>query len=184
MPTSRLSQLEKNLGRLRDQLHGIESAQITAPQAHKVQHQQMIEDIRAEMQPFEQEYWEIVAQQSGEIEVTEPEAEVIIAEIVEQHTSGGQGQSYPEPVLEILQKIYEKVNEPGTTAAAKLKATLSLLPPFIGIAYETELDTENTLRKYLPPLNSLSNPLPRFTKWVQNAAKKLQPSAHKIEGKP
>jgi hypothetical protein len=161
MPVSRLSQLDKNLELLREQLGGLEETKATAPQEEKVRLGQRIKILREEMQPLEQEYWQIVAQRAGEIEVTEPEAEVIVAEIVEYYPQI-QGSENPE-VLALLQKIYEKVNQPGATAAGKLKGSLSLMPPFVGVTYEAELDTENTLRKYFPT----------FSSWVSNGVKKL-----------
>jgi phage-related minor tail protein len=161
MPDSRLSQLEKNLERLREQLYGFEDALITAPQEEKTRLKQRIRDKREEILPFEEEYWQIVAQGAVDIDVSEAEAEVIVAEIVEQYPQI-QGAENPE-VLALLQKIYEKVNQPGATAAGKLKGSLSLLPPFVGITYEAELDTENTLRKYFPV----------FSQWTKKLAKKL-----------
>ena len=56
MLDSRRSQLEKHLERLREQLGSLENALITAPQEDKTRIKQRIEDLRAEMQPFEQEY--------------------------------------------------------------------------------------------------------------------------------
>jgi len=156
MPISRLSQLEENLENFREQLGGFEETMITAPEEEKTRLKQRIRKLRKDMQPFEQEYWEILAQRAGEIEITEPEAEVIIAEIVEQYPQI-QGSQENTEVLALLQKIYEKVNQPGATAAGKLKGSLSLLPPFVGVTYEAELDTENTLRKYFPT----------FTNWTK-----------------
>ena len=162
MPTSRLSQLENNLELLREQLGGLEETKSTAPQEEKVRLRQRIKILRGEMQPLEREYWEIVAQRAGEIEVTEPEAEAIIAEIVEYYPQIQNSQENAE-VLALLQKIYEKVNQPGATAAGKLKGSLSLMPPFVTVAYEAEVDTENTLRKYCPT----------FSSWATNGVKKL-----------
>ena len=163
MPINRLSQLEQNLELFREQLGGLEEAMITSHQSQKVLHKQQIRQLRKEMQPFEREYWEILAQKAGEIEIPEPEAEVIIAEIVEQYPQI-QGSRENAEVLALLQQIYEKVNQPGATAAGKLKGSLSLLPPFVGVTYETELDTENTLRKYFPT----------FTNWTSQAVGQLK----------
>ena len=140
MPDNRLSQLEKNLKRLREQLYGFEDALITAPQEEKTRLRQRIRDKREEILPFEEEYWQIVAQGAADIDVLEAEAEVIVAEIVEQYPQS-QGTENPE-VFALLQNIYAKVNKPGATAAGKLK----------GVTYEAELDTETTLRKYVPSL--------------------------------
>ena len=167
MPISRLSQLEKHLELLREQLGGLEEAMITSHQSQKVLHKQQIRQLRKEMQPFEQEYWEILAQRAGEIDIPESEAEVIIAEIVEQHDRIGQMQSYPQPVVELLQKIYEEVSKPGTPAAAKLKGSLSLMPPFVNVVYEAELDTENTLSRVFARVS------PTFNNLIKRFAKKL-----------
>jgi len=162
MPINRLSQLEENLDDFQELLGGKEKAMILASEDEKGRIKLGIRELRKQIKPFEQEYWEIVAQRAGEIEVTEPEAEVIIAEIVEQYPQI-QGSQENTEVLALLQKIYEKVNQPGATAAGKLKGSLSLLPPFVGVTYEAELDTENTLRKYFPT----------FTNWTKKLAKKL-----------
>lgn len=65
-------------------------------------------------------------------------------------------------MLDWLQKIYAEVSKPGEPAAAKLKGTLSLLPPFVGLAYEAELDTETFLKRHFPT----------FQQWAKALAKK------------
>jgi hypothetical protein len=62
----------------------------------------------------------------------------------------GQLQGENTEIMEYLQKILAKVEEPGPTASAKLKTVISSIPPFIGISYEAELDTENFLNRYFP----------------------------------
>ncbi|MEB3180856.1 MAG: hypothetical protein VKL59_17770 [Nostocaceae cyanobacterium] len=54
-----------------------------------------------------------------------------------------------------MTQIEDKLNEPGVTADAKLKGTLSIFPPFIGLSYEAQLDTENFCRKYFPTFTRL-----------------------------
>jgi hypothetical protein len=54
------------------------------------------------------------------------------------------------------------VSKPGTDAAAKLKGALSLLPPFVSLSYEAELDTEKFLQEHFPT----------FIKWSEALAKK------------
>ena len=161
MPNDRLPQVEKTLKRLRDQLHGKEDTLTTIAPEERVRIKQQIEDLKAEIKPFETEYWQILAEQSTAIAIPEPEAEVIVAELVEQ-VAHLQVQQYPPEMLALLQQIYEQVNKPETAAAAKLKGTLSLLPPFVGVTYEAELDTEKFLQ----------NNFPTFTKWAKALAKK------------
>ena len=162
MPSDRLPQVERSLKRLRDQLHGKEDTLTTIAPEERVRIKQQIEDLKAEIKPFETEYWQILAEQSTAIAIPEPEAEVIVAELVEQVAHLQVNQQYPPEMLALLQQIYEQVNKPETAAAAKLKGTLSLLPPFVGVTYEAELDTEKFLQ----------NNFPTFTKWAKALAKK------------
>lgn len=58
-------------------------------------------------------------------------------------------------MLNYLQQILAKLNEPAQPASAKLKAGLSALPPFVSLGYEVELDTETTFRRYFPTFGKL-----------------------------
>ncbi|MGK7944228.1 MAG: hypothetical protein AB4058_07150 [Microcystaceae cyanobacterium] len=60
-----------------------------------------------------------------------------------------------EEMLDYLKQILAKLNEPAQPASAKLKAGISALPPFVSLGYEVELDTETTLRRYLPTLSKV-----------------------------
>jgi hypothetical protein len=162
MSSDRLRQVEKNLNRLRIQLEGKEDTLTSIAPEERARIKLQIVDLKAEMQPFEREYWEILAEQSGSLAIAETEAEVVVAEIVEQTEKLQRSQQYPDEVLEYLKKIYAEVSKPGTPAAAKLKGALSLLPPFINLSYEAELDTENFLRTHFPT----------FTNWSKALAKK------------
>jgi DNA repair exonuclease SbcCD ATPase subunit len=162
MSSDRLRQVERNLTRLRQQLAGKEDALTTIAPEERVRIKQQIADLKAEMQPFEKEYWQILADESATTAIAEPELEVVVAEIVEQAGQLQTSQQYPDEVLEWLQKIHAEVSKPGTPAAAKLKGALSLLPPFVSLSYEAELDTENFLRRHFPT----------FTKWSKALAKK------------
>ncbi|HEY9628875.1 MAG TPA: hypothetical protein V6C84_16360 [Coleofasciculaceae cyanobacterium] len=162
MSSDRLPQVEKNLYRLREQLHGKEDTLTTIAPEEKVRIKQQIADLKAEIKPLEQEYWQILAERSAAVSVEESEAEVIVAELVEQVGQLQASQQYPPEILPLLQKIVQEVNKPGAPAAAKLKGTLSLLPPFVNVTYEAELDTENFLRTHFPT----------FTRWAKALAKK------------
>ncbi|MGB5962725.1 MAG: hypothetical protein WBG73_18950 [Coleofasciculaceae cyanobacterium] len=163
MSSDRLRQVEKNLSRLRQQLAGKEDTLTTIAPEEKVRIKQQIADLKAEMQPFEVEYWQILADESATTIVSEPSPEVVVAEIVEQVGQLQNSQQYSAEVLAWLQKIYAEVSKPGAPAAAKLKGALSLMPPFVNVSYEAELDTENFVGTHFPT----------FTKWRKALAKKL-----------
>lgn len=150
--------------RLRQQLAGKEDTLTVIAPEERVRIKLPIADLKAEMQPFETEYWQILADEdeSGIVAITEPAPEVVVAEILEQAGQLQTNQQYSDEVLEWLQKIYAEVSKPEVSAAAKLKGALSLLPPFISLSYEAELDTENFLRTHFPT----------FTKWSKALAKK------------
>jgi len=56
-------------------------------------------------------------------------------------------------ILELLNQILAKLNQPERSAAAKLKAAISTIPPFVSLTYEAELDTESTFKRYFPTFN-------------------------------
>ena len=134
MSSDRLRQVERNLNRLRQQLAGKEDTLTTIAPEERVRIKLQIADLKAEMEPFEKEYWQILADESATVTTPEPEAEVIVAEIVEQAGQLQTSQQYPDEVLEWLQRIHAEVSKPGTPAAAKLKGALSLIPPFVNSA--------------------------------------------------
>jgi hypothetical protein len=162
MPIDRLPDMEENLEDLKEQLVGKVKALNLAPQEEKIRIKQQIRELRKEIREQEEEYWQVVARQTKTVEIPEQEAEIIVAEIVEEvgHIEV-QGQ-YSDEVLQILQEIRDKLNQPGATAAAKLKGVISSIPPFVGISYEAELDTENFFQQHFPT----------FRKWAKVLAKK------------
>ena len=164
MSIERLRQLESNLALLREQLAGLEKAKTLSPLEDKVRLGQRIEELRQEIRPIELEYWQTAANSAAQLEIPEAEAEVAIGEMVEAVT---QLEVHPIPsyspeILQLLREIRDKLNAPGSPAAAKLKGVISSVPPFIGLSYEAELDTENFFRTYFPT----------FTRLIKGAAKK------------
>ncbi|NCR12852.1 MAG: hypothetical protein GPJ02_07435 [Microcystis aeruginosa G13-12] len=148
MNENRLNEIESHLKLLYEQRREKEEAIITAPAGGKtILKQQLRLQILKPIRDYEQEYWQIIAGQSNLVKISEADAEVVIAEFVE---GVGQLRGENAEVIEYLQKILAKVEEPGPTAAAKLKAVVSSIPPFVGISYEAELDTENFLNRYFP----------------------------------
>jgi hypothetical protein len=151
MHENRLAQLEENLELLYEQLGAVEQGALLTPDPMaKAQAKQRIrKEIKPEIKRYELEYLQVLQQNANEFVDEEAQAVInVLAEEV-QHIQSLPSSSSPE-ILEIVQRIEAKLNEPGTTAAAKLRGTLSLMPPFVNVSYETELDTENFLRKYFP----------------------------------
>ena len=162
MPINRLSDIEENLELLQEQLVGKQKALNLAPQEEKIRIKQQIRELRKEIREQEEEYWLVIARQTKTEEIPEHEAEVIVAEIVEEVGQIEVQRQYPDEVVQILQEIRDKLNQPGPTAAAKLKGVISSIPPFVGISYEAELDTENFLQQHFPT----------FREWAKVLAKK------------
>jgi len=162
MPINRLSDIEENLELLREQVVGKQKALNLAPQEEKTRIKLQIRELRKEIREQEEEYWQILARQTKTAEIPEAEAEIIVAEIVEEVGQIELQGQYPDQVLELLQEIRDTLNKPGSTAAAKLKGVMSPIPPFVGISYEVELDTEQFLQRHFPT----------FQKWAKVLAKK------------
>jgi len=143
MATDELQNLDKNIQRLKEQLAGKRDILvIIGPE----------EQVRIKQQ--EREKWDLIASESQESSF--PDAEVMVAEIVTELTAIT---AEPPPelasvqILESLNQILAKLNQPERSAAAKLKAALSTIPPFVSLTYEAELDTESTFKRYFPTFN-------------------------------
>lgn len=123
MATDELQNLDKNIQRLKEQLAGIRDAWTVARPEDKVLLQQRINDKRIEIKELEREKWDLIASESQEASF--PDAEVMVAEIVTELTA-----ITKEPplelasaqILELLNQILAKLNQPERSAAAKLKA--------------------------------------------------------------
>ena len=166
MSAGELQNLDKNIQRLKEQLAGIRDAWTDARPEDKVLLQQRINDKRIEIKELEREKWDLVASESQEASFPDPE--VMVAEIVTELTAIT---TEPPPelasvqILESLNQILAKLNQPERSAAAKLKAAISTIPPFVSLTYEAELDTESTFKRYFPTFN-------RVIAWVKNPLKK------------
>ncbi len=162
MPIDRLSDMEENLESLQEQLVGKVKALNLAPQEDKTRIKLQIRELRKEIREQEQDYWQVFARQTKTVEIPEPEAEIIVAEIVEEVGQIEVQRQYPGEVIQILQQIRDKLNQPGPTAAAKLKGVISSIPPFVGLSIEGEFDAENFFQQHFPT----------FRKWSKALAKK------------
>ena len=132
MLDERLGQVEKLLSRYREQLYGKELAFGKAPDEDKARIKLQISDLKEEMQPYIQEYWDILSSQSTNIDISEEEAEIAVAEIVENtNTIELAPSSYSSDVLYLLREIRDKLNQPEESAVTKVKGVLSSFPRVI-----------------------------------------------------
>jgi predicted nucleic acid-binding Zn-ribbon protein len=134
MATDELQNLEDNIQRLKQQLAGKRDILVTIGPEEQVRIKQQIEDLRRLIRDFEREKWDLVASDSQEASF--PDAEVMVAEIVTELTAITK-EPPPElasaQILELLNQILAKLNQPERSAAAKLKAALSTIPPFVSL---------------------------------------------------
>ena len=154
MATDELQNLDKNIQRLKEQLAGKRDILVIIGPEEQVRIKQQIEDLRRLIRDFEREKWDLIASESQEASF--PDAEVMVAEIVTELTAITK-EPPPElasvQILELLNQILAKLNQPERSAAAKLKAAISTIPPFVSLTYEAELDTESTFKRYFPTFN-------------------------------
>jgi predicted nucleic acid-binding Zn-ribbon protein len=134
MSAGELQNLDKNIQRLKEQLAGKRDILVTIGPEEQVRIKQQIEDLRRLIRDFEREKWDLVASDSQEASF--PDAEVMVAEIVTELTAITK-EPPPElasaQILELLNQILAKLNQPERSAAAKLKAALSTIPPFVSL---------------------------------------------------
>ncbi|MGD2179710.1 hypothetical protein [Lusitaniella coriacea] len=156
MNRDRAIQIEKNLNLLYEQLAAVEeeAALTQNPRGRMQCKQQIREQIKPEIQKYELEYFQVLQQNVSEFAAEDVQ---VVLEVVAEEVERVQNQpdSYPQQIVEILQRIEATLNEPGETASGKLKGTLSLIPPLVKLSYERELDTENFGRKYFPTFTRL-----------------------------
>jgi len=159
-------QLEEDIKLLYGQLAGKRRTLVTIAPEEQVRIEQQIAELRRKIRNFEQQKWDLLAEIAKGEAIADNEAQIIIAEIVAEE--GAIAANPPDDasaeVLELLVKILGKLNEPDKPAAAKLKGAISMLPPFVSLTYEAELDTENTVRKYFPT----------FGRWTKEAVSRLK----------
>ncbi|GBL10844.1 hypothetical protein MSj_02337 [Microcystis aeruginosa Sj] len=134
MSADELQNLDKNIQRLKEQLAGKRDILVTIGPEEQVRIKQQIEDLRRLIRDFEREKWNLIASESQEASF--PDAEVMVAEIVTELTAIT---TEPPPelasvqILESLNQILAKLNQPERSAPAKLKAAISTIPPFVSL---------------------------------------------------
>jgi hypothetical protein len=114
--------------------------------------QRIKREIMPRIREKEREYLNLLVELTNESEIAEPEAQSVVTTIIN-NTSSIINDGMPEKIVQKLKEILDKLNEPGTAAAAKAKVVLNLIPGIF--AYEIELDTQNTLLRLFRPLKEL-----------------------------
>ena len=134
MATDELQNLDKNIQRLKQQLAGKRDTLVKIAPEEEVRIKQQIEDLRRLIRDFEREKWDLVASESQEASF--PDAEVMVAEIITEVTAittEPPDQLASPQILELLNQILAKLNQPEGLAAAKLKAAISTIPPLVSL---------------------------------------------------
>jgi hypothetical protein len=153
----RVSELLDLLEILYKRRQSLEKGALITPDDDKVAQNEI--KIRSEIRPkireYEEELFALLQQESSGFVFVEADAQATIDIIAQEVSQARRKADLSAQVLETLQRIEKKLNEPGVTADAKLKGTLSVFPPFIGLAYEGQIDTENFCRKYISTITRL-----------------------------
>ena len=134
MSAGELQNLDKNIQRLKQQLAGKRNTLVTIAPEEQVRIEQQIEDLRRLIRDFEREKWDLIASESQEASF--PDAEVMVAAIITEVTAittEPPDQLASPQILELLNQILAKLNQPERSAAAKLKAAISTIPPFVSL---------------------------------------------------
>ncbi len=107
--------------------------------------QQVKRDLTPRLRTLEQEYAELLAHGVSDADIPEPQAQMLVAEVVAAVAKADEQKpsNAPQDMVRLLGEIRDKLNEPGKSASAKLKLSLPIIP--LISSYEMELDTEGVL---------------------------------------
>ena len=145
--SDRTSQLQTQLKMLYDQLDGLEMAKVTSRDEDKVMLQQRIDLKWKEIREKDGDYVRSLAQQVKKQDLPEPIAIEIVGELVDELVLI---QPKTDEMRSMLQQILTELQKPGVPAAAKLKLAIPLVPGFVAI--ELEGDMESVVRRLFSPL--------------------------------
>jgi hypothetical protein len=155
MTPDRLSHLQAEIEGYYEQLAGKESALRTIEPAEKVRIEQQIRSVKQDIAKIQAEYWVLLKSQTARLEITDADAEIMTAEII-QEVEILQYQPIVQSnaeLVKLLTEIKTELTKPGIPGSGKLKAAIPLLPGFL--SYEMELDTEGLLRRLFPTFSQL-----------------------------
>jgi ribosomal protein L29 len=159
MTIDRLSHLQTEIKGYYEQLAGKESALRTIEESEKVRIEQQIRKVKQDIAKIQGEYWLLLKSQTTSLDITDANAEIVIAEIMQEVEI----LEYQQTVLnnaelvKLLIEIKAELTKPGIPGSGKLKAAIPLLPGFL--SYELELDTEGLLRRLFPTFSRLAGKL-------------------------
>ena len=156
MTIDRLSHLQTEIEGYYEQLAGKESALRTIEESEKVRIEQQIRKLKQDIAKIQGEYWVLLRLQTARLEITDADAEIVTAEIMQeveilQYQPTVQSNA---ELVKLLTEIKAELTKPGISGSGKLKAAISLLPGFL--SYEIELDTEGLLRRLFPTFSKLA----------------------------
>ena len=141
--THRIVQLEELLDIEYEKLHEFEKEISLADGiSQKIALRQQIKrQLTPRLRELEQEYASLLASGVATTQISAPEADNLIAELnaAARRAQNTQGKA-PTEMVGLLKEIRDKLDEPGKSAAAKLKETLPIVP--LIASYEMEMDTE------------------------------------------
>jgi hypothetical protein len=117
--------------------------------------QRVQKEVLPDIRKAELEYWQLLAQEIPTWTLDEAAASNAIAEVIQttQVITQNTTNQYPDQAIQLLTEILNKLNEPGKSSSAKLKATIPLLPPFV--SYELEFETQGILQRLFPTFSRL-----------------------------
>ncbi len=159
MATDRLLHLQTEIKRYYEQLAGKESALTTIENAEKKRIEQQICEVKQYIAKFESEYWLLVKSQTAQLDITEAEADIVTAKIIQEVEILEYQPTVQSNIelVKLLTEIKAELTKPEIPGSGKLKAAIPLLPGFL--SYELELDTEGLLRRLFPTFSRLAEKL-------------------------
>jgi uncharacterized protein (UPF0147 family) len=151
---NRLEHLSNLLESEYEKLFELESAlSINASPNIKNEARQTIKrEVLPMIQKYELEYYSLLKSNISKLEIDEDTAQSAIYSLANS-VEIIQSKQIPSDVARLFQQILDKLNEPGTAAAAKAKFAVNLIPGIL--TYEFELDTENSIRQMFQPLKQI-----------------------------
>ncbi len=162
MTIDRLSHLQTEIKGYYEQLAGKESALRTIEESEKVRIEQQIRKVKQDIAKIQSEYWLLLKSQTAQLEITDADAEIVTAEIMQeveilQYQPTVQSNA---ELVKLLNEIKAELTKPGIPGSGKLKAAIPLLPGFL--SYEIDLDTEGLLRRLFPTFSKLAGKLKKI----------------------
>ncbi len=153
----RLADLEETLDILYKKLGYLQKKKTYVSIPEQFNLEQIIErEIIPEIRKYEIEYGQILSEVIQEaFLVSDEEAKTVLVQIEKavEHIENIEPDNYAEELISLLQEIRKTLNDPGKTAAAKLKVALPIIP--LIASYELEMDTEAFMVKVWRGIKSL-----------------------------